>query len=793
MDKLLRDHNRRAIGTLLLSGAIVLLGLALRWTALDGMPLFVDEGSHIVRAQHIAQGELFFGFQHSKWLYTALLALFRPLGPETPWLARGLSALWGALTIAGCIALGRALDEWRTGWLAGAIYALLPLAVFHERQALVDPQLAALTTLSAMLAVYLAARPRLWMGLLLSAALGAAILTKGAAALPYLLLPLAATLLLARSEKARWRGLALGGGAAALALAINALVVGLARRSGVELLDSHSALLENTILPRLADPATLAHLQSDLLDYFVIARHYAGWAVLGLVLLALVWAVAGERRRAILFLAIPALAFGLVPILAVRPTLYASLSTRYFLPTAAPLATLAALSLRLTLSRLSRWQPVAGQVGAALAALGLLATALPFDLALIRHPDLALLAPPDRTTYETFSATPNQAIAQVIIDEWRQGGREPVDVVGPVGIEMDFFRAYLGPRIGSLRESNPDDHGLSPALLEWAAAGQSVFFIEHPRSGTLPDSAYGAQIRLIAHYPSERGEFNLYRMVGVGVDGPQANSIYAQLVPGPDEMSGDYTALAAALAQNPAARPAIVFPASQAAALPDQANLTIKPLLLSRWPLDASHAREALARLDLGVDGEPVEAVLVDEAHADPGRAVALALQESLYQTGSEWYGLLHRVSYVSGPVDPESAASGVQYEGGIELVSAAILDPTPAPGGTLRLALEWRTPVEVQDSYVVFTHLVGQDETLWAQYDSVPGGGLLPMTSWVPGEPVRDRFAMRLPNDLPPGAYALRIGLYHPESGLRLRAVAGPEVGPDYAVLAHVVVGGAD
>jgi hypothetical protein len=793
MDKLLRDHNRRMIGTLLLSGAIVLLGLALRWAALDGMPLFVDEGSHIVRAQHIAQGELFFGFQHSKWLYTALLALFRPLGPETPWLARGLSALFGGLTVAVCIALGRALDGWQTGWFAGAIYALLPLAVFHERQALVDPQLAALTTLSAVLAVYLAARPRLWMGLLLSLALAAAILTKGAAALPYLLLPPPAVLLLARGRKTRWWGLALGGMAAALALAINALVVGLARRSGVALLDSHSALLENTILPHLTDPETLARLQSDLLDYFVIARHYVGWVVLGFALLGLIWAVLGERRRAILFLAIPALAFGLVPILAVRPTLYTSLSTRYFLPTAAPLATLAALSFRVTLDRLSGWRPVAGQAGAALAVAGLLATALPFDLALIRRPDFSLLAPPDRTTYETFSATPNQEIAQVIIGEWRRGGRKPVDVVGPVGIEMDFFRAYLGPRIGSLRESNPDDHGLSPALLEWAAAGQPVFFIEHPRSGELPDSDYGAQLMLIARYPSERGEFNLYRMTGVGVDGPQADSIYAQLVPGPDEMTGDYAALAAALAQNPAVRPVIVFPSSQAAALPDQANLTIKPLPLSRWPLDTSHTREALAGLDLGVDGQPVEAVLVDEAHADPGRAVALALQESLYQTGSEWYGLLHRISYVSGPLEPESVPSGVQYEGGIELASAAVLDPAPVPGGALRLALEWRTPVEVQDSYVVFTHLVGQDETLWAQYDSVPGGGLLPMTSWVPGEPVRDRFAIRLPDDLPPGEYALRIGLYHPESGLRLRAVAGPELGPDYAVLAHVVVGGAN
>jgi hypothetical protein len=119
----------------------------------------------------------------------------------------------------------------------------------------------------------------------------------------------------------------------------------------------------------------------------------------------------------------------------------------------------------------------------AIVLLGLLATTLPLNLALIRRPDPSLLAAPDRTTYETFSAIPNQEIDQAIIGEWRRGELEPVHVVGPVGIEMDFFHAYLGPRIGSLRESNPDDHGLSPSLLPWVENDQRVFFVEHPLSG----------------------------------------------------------------------------------------------------------------------------------------------------------------------------------------------------------------------------------------------------------------------------------------------------------------------
>ena len=40
----------------------------------------------------------------------------------------------------------------------------------------------------------------------------------------------------------------------------------------------------------------------------------------------------------------------------------------------------------------------------------------------------------------------------------------------------------------------------------------------------------------------------------------------------------------------------------------------------------------------------------------------------------------------------------------------------------------------------------------LVAQYDAVPGGGVLPMTTWIPGEIIHDRFAILLPYDLAPG-----------------------------------------
>ena len=72
---------------------------------------------------------------------------------------------------------------------------------------------------------------------------------------------------------------------------------------------------------------------------------------------------------------------------------------------------------------------------------------------------------------------------------------------------------------------------------------------------------------------------------------------------------------------------------------------------------------------------EIAEVILVDEANTDPARAISLALNHTFYRTGSEWYGLLHRLSYIGGPAAPALEPLDLQFEGGISLVRAAVLD----------------------------------------------------------------------------------------------------------------------
>ena len=60
-------------------------------------------------------------------------------------------------------------------------------------------------------------------------------------------------------------------------------------------------------------------------------------------------------------------------------------------------------------------------------------------------------------------------------------------------------------------------------------------------------------------------------------------------------------------------------------------------------------------------------------------------------------------------------------------------------------------------------------DGRIIVQRDSQPLGGQRPTTSWLPGEFLRDPYALPLPVDLPPPPYRLIVGLYDPASGVRL------------------------
>lgn len=788
--------------------AIFLLAFFLRTTSILNQPLFIDEAYHIIFAHQIAGGDPFAGLQHSRWLNMALLALFRPLGPEGPWIARMLSALAAMLALAACVGLGKSLDRRETGLMAGALYAVLPLAVFLDRQALADPVLAAFTSLSLWAAVIVARRPTLAHGGLLALTLSAANLTKGTA-LPFLPVPLLASLLLARNGRGRLKGMGMAAAALALAVGAKALLMRLAVQAGFRgVLEFHDTwLVISNSLQNLAD---LDHIRRQLAPYADINLTYAGPLVVGLALLSLIWIVAGVRRRELLCIAIPALGIGLVYALSNPFNLFGRIEVRHLAPTAGPLAVLAAMSFAAATAWLEkiayRLYPVISPIknGRAVGS-HLVATGIPVLVGLaivvlaVRH-DALLIATPldaphaelDHFSYTSFAEEPKRQLAETIL-RLRVGDKKLI-VLG----QLDFVEPYLGPRAGAFYDMEPniiypiqiEKRDLPGQLLIWERQGdQQVFFVEHTANlYTLPDHRYGGQWRLIEEIPARRGGvMRLWLLDGIGIDGEQAEALHNAVAAPPGRLPDDERALADALMADLNPRPILVFPSDYAGALAARLSLPLTPLHVPHWPQTPAQASDALAPLLPDEPFQIVEVVIADESRTDPYRAIATALQERLYILDESWYGFLHRLRYVSGPPDLPMEPVAARFEDAIELSEASII--APESGKMALVALVWRADVPVQDSFKVFGHVYDESGRLVAQHDSVPGNGLFPMTGWIPGESVLDRFAIALPADLPPGAYQVRVGLYHPDSGLRLRVTGGQEVGPDYVVVGTIQI----
>jgi 4-amino-4-deoxy-L-arabinose transferase-like glycosyltransferase len=94
--------------------------------------------------------------------------------------------------------------------------------------------------------------------------------------------------------------------------------------------------------------------------------------------------------------------------------------------------------------------------------------------------------------------------------------------------------------------------------------------------------------------------------------------------------------------------------------------------------------------------------------------------------------------------------------------------------GGPLVLTLYWQAVDVVNLPYKVFVHVeagTGAEATptLLAQSDDYPACGTRPVPDWGVGQIVADRHVIELPQDRPAGDYVVRVGIYEPQTGLRM------------------------
>lgn len=81
------------------------------------------------------------------------------------------------------------------------------------------------------------------------------------------------------------------------------------------------------------------------------------------------------------------------------------------------------------------------------------------------------------------------------------------------------------------------------------------------------------------------------------------------------------------------------------------------------------------------------------------------------------------------------------------------------APGQPLTLTFYWQAEARFKTNYTIFTHLLGPDETVLINADHAPPK---PTQGWVPGEIITDAVTLTIPAGLPPGDYAVEVGLYN-------------------------------
>ncbi len=114
----------------------------------------------------------------------------------------------------------------------------------------------------------------------------------------------------------------------------------------------------------------------------------------------------------------------------------------------------------------------------------------------------------------------------------------------------------------------------------------------------------------------------------------------------------------------------------------------------------------------------------------------------------------LDDVARIQHPMD-------VRFQDQLQFLGYDLEARTVKPGDTLHVTLYWRALARMSDSYRVFVHLIGDNDTSAGGVDVIPARGSFPTLYWQPDNMLRDVVTIPVAPNAPPGKYDLEIGLY--------------------------------
>lgn len=122
-----------------------------------------------------------------------------------------------------------------------------------------------------------------------------------------------------------------------------------------------------------------------------------------------------------------------------------------------------------------------------------------------------------------------------------------------------------------------------------------------------------------------------------------------------------------------------------------------------------------------------------------------------------------------SGEIAEPLTSTAIVFPGFARLEGYAV-DGALEPGATVTLNLLWQVTNATPDDWIEFVHLIGPNGVLaHSLVDTRPRAGAYPTWAWSAGERVTDSIPLPLPDDLPPGEYALALGFYRSDTGERM------------------------
>ncbi len=666
------------------------------------------------------------------------IAVGKALLPEEFLLARGLTAVFGALGIVAVYLICRDLSGSRTaGWLGALWFAVEPVGIRHSQYVRPDIFLVTFALFSLWFALRIVDDPRPRNYFLAGVCAGLATASKYNAA--FIVLPMA----VAHFARFRARGFA----RKEIYLAALASLLTFFATTPYALLD-WNRFWRGGILGDAAHYASgHAGGEGDTLRWYVGFLWATGGWLLPLAWLESFWIVARREVKGIVLLTFPMVYFVFINLYTVR-------FETTILPVVAFVIILAARLVVRWIERVARWRNVA-----------LVAVALLFAL-----PSLRAAA---------------EYNAWILQPDTREEARAWLDAHLPLGarVVVEPYAPYVDPARftveggGAIIGHAPEwyiENGFEYLVLSYGTYGR---FFENPEryadSVRQYDDFFARFIEL-RRFAGSGPEIRVYQ---TGATGLPAQRVAARW--------GVYDGWLELVGYDPARAvlPGETLPVALywRALKPRRELFRLTTRLLDRtdreiaqssgelvtkveamvrvaWPIAVpKEAAPGVYRIELDVDAEDVGRVPVLDRQKQP-------IADKLFIG-----------PFKIAPTPPTRAELdaarrvGARFGDAFALVGYTLANGAPRAGESLNVTVYWQSIAKSDKDYTVFVHLLDSEGKLRAQLDTQPRGGAYPTTIWDAGEIVRDDYALALPRDLAPGEYRIAIGLYAYPSLARL------------------------